>query len=63
MKKKEVKFNGGKEFEELQDQSSSLKNKELARVHQPWCDSRRRQETHRREFMVKTKEQTLSSTH
>lgn len=47
MKKKEVKFNGSKEFEELQDQSSSLKNKELARVQQPWRDSRRRQETHR----------------
>lgn len=24
------------EFEELQDQSSSVKNKELARVQQPW---------------------------
>lgn len=31
------------EFEELQDQSSSVKNKELARVQQPWRDSQRRQ--------------------
>lgn len=51
------------EFEELQDQPSSVKNKKLARVQQPWRDSQRRQETHRREFMVKAKEQTLSSKH
>lgn len=43
------------EFEELQDQSSSVKNKELARVQQPRRGSQRKQNIHRREVYGKSK--------